>query len=357
MRRFTTIFMILGFLLWPHVPAARAEESVPSAIQAALTWLHGQQRADGSFGGTSVTSDAVYTLALLGEDSDGPAWTGSDGVSALDALEALAPGYVTRGAGEAGKVLRAAALAGANPRAFGGTDLIALIEAAYDPATGRYHPDYLYRHTLAVEGLLRAGRPVPVKAYEALVDAQLPDGNWFWSFDGAKGDVDTTGRVLTLLAGIARQPQAASFANAAAYLDAAQLTSAGWGVNPAPDPNPANANSTALAVGGLRAAGYNPNAPRFQQGGVGGLQALLGFQEPSGAFVYIQQPGREEVRLMATLEALMALAQRRPLYLPLVLRGGEARSDPHASRGEARSDPRASRSEHPQMRFDTTGRI
>ncbi len=144
-----TVFLILGFLLCPSVPVARAEDPVPAAIQAALTWLHGQQRADGSFGGTSVTADAVYTLALLGEDPDGPAWTQGN-VSALDALEILAPGYVTRGAGEAGKVLRAVALTDANPRAFGGADLIALIEAAYDPATGRYHPDYLYRHTLAV---------------------------------------------------------------------------------------------------------------------------------------------------------------------------------------------------------------
>ena len=61
--------------------------------------------------------------------------------------------------------------------------------------------------------------------------------------------------------------------------------------------------------------------------GVGGLQALLGFQEASGAFVYIQQAGKEEVRLMATLEALMALSQRTmpyppALYLPMVLRTG-----------------------------------
>ena len=321
-----TIFLILGFLLWPSVPVARAGDPAQEAIQAALAWLHGQQRADGSFGGTSVTSDAVYTLALLGEDPDGPAWT-PGGVSALDALETLAPSYVTRGAGEAGKVLRAVALTDANPRAFGGADLVALIEAAYDPATGRYHPDYLYRHTLAVEGLLRAGRPVPAKAFDTLLAAQLPDGSWFWSFDGAKGDVDTTGRVLTLLAGVARQAHPASYAAAAGYLDAAQLASAGWGVNPAPDPNPANANSTALAVAGLFAAGYNPDAPSFRVNGVGGLQALLGFQESSGAFVYIQQAGKEEVRLMATLEALMALAQRTTpyppaLYLPMVLRTG-----------------------------------
>jgi hypothetical protein len=313
------VFALL-ILLAGTISPARADDPVHVAITSALSWLHTQQHADGSFGGASVTSDAVYTLALLGEDPDGPAWT-KNGTSALAALETLAPAYATRGAGEAGKVLRAVALAGANPRTFAGMDLVAMIESAYDPATGRYHPDYLYRHTLAVEGLMRAGRPVPAAAFDALLTAQLPDGSWFWSFDGTTGDVDTTGRVLTLLAGVAWQRHPAAYAKAADYLDAAQLPSAGWGVNPAPDPNPANANSTALAVSGLRAARYDPNDPKFQVGGVGGLDALLGFQEPSGAFVYIQEPGKEEVRLIATLEALMALTQRRPLYLPLVMHG------------------------------------
>jgi hypothetical protein len=55
----------------------------------------------------------------------------------------------------------------------------------------------------------------------------------------------------------------------------------------------------------------------------------LAFQEASGAFVYIRQPGMEEVRLMATADALNALLQPmaqpvtcRSLYLPLVLRQG-----------------------------------
>jgi hypothetical protein len=224
-------------------------------------------------------------------------------------------------------VLRAVALAGGNPHSFARFDLVALIETAYDPATGRYEPDYLYRHTLAVEGLLRAVRPVPAKAYDALFAAQLPDGSWNWSFDATDGDVDATGRVMFLLAGLAGQSRPDAYDHAADYLDAAQLASAGWGVNPAPDPNPANANSTALAVAGLEAAGFDPEGERFRFGCWGGVRALLSFQETSGAFAYMRPPGNPEVRLMATLEALTTLAQPQPdltpcrwLYLPLVLR-------------------------------------
>jgi hypothetical protein len=306
-------------------------------VQQAIAWLHTQQLSEGGFGlrrsdGTalpsaSVTADTVYVLALVGEDPAGPAWTTSSGQSALDALAALAPGYVYADAGQAGKVARAAALAGGNPRAFGGLDLIDTIQKAYDPVTGRYHPSLLYRHTLAIEGLLRSGEAVPAAALGALIQAQLPDGGWFWSFEADKSDVDSTGRAMQLLAGLMGQRCLSGYERAAQYLASAQNPAGGWGVYPPPDPNPANANSTALAVAGLKAAGFDPDAPRFQQNGSGATVSLLSFQETSGAFIYIQQPGMEEVRLMATVDALNALAQAqtpsancRMIYLPLVLR-------------------------------------
>jgi len=307
------------------------------AIQRAIAWLHAQQAADGSFGfrrpdgsaipSASITADAVYVLALLGENPAGAAWTPA-GRSALDALATLAPTYVYNDAGQAGKVARAVARAGGDPRAFGGLDLVGVIQAAYDGATGRYHPALLYRHTLAVEGLLAAGAPPPQAALDALLQAQLPDGGWFWSFDGDESDVDSTGRVLQLLAGLLGWQCAPGYGRAASYLAAAQTATGGWGVYPPepPNPNPANANSTALAVAGLVAVGYDPAAPRFQKNGRGALDSLLAFQEASGAFVYIRQPGLEENRLMATIDALNALAQPmtapsacRPLYLPLLI--------------------------------------
>jgi hypothetical protein len=304
------------------------------AIQQALAWLHTQQGSDGGFGGVSVTADAVYTLALLGEDPDGLAWT-KNGKSALDALEVLAAAtpdpYPLRGAGEAGKVLRAVALAGGNPRDFAGFDLVALIESAYTPASGRYHPTYLYRHTLAVEGLLRAGQPVPTAAYDAIVSVQLADGGWAWSFSSTRGDTDTTGRVLLLLAGIAGLSYPTDYGQAADYLDAAQQDSGGWSDVYPPfdpdDPPPANANSTALAVAGLQAAGFDPSAPRFQPICEAGVGALLDFQEASGAFRFMLPPNSAEVRLIATLEALVALDRPLvlsttclPVYLPLLFR-------------------------------------
>jgi hypothetical protein len=334
MRKIISLVLAVGMFLIGSLPVAHADDRIGAAACRALFWLHTQQCSDGSFGfrgsngsctpSASVTADAVYALALVGEDPAGAAWT-VGGKSALDALAKLAPSYVYTDAGQAGKVARAVALAGGNPRDFGGLNLIATINAAYNPTTGRYHPDYLYRHTLAVEAMLRSHETVPDAALNALMTAQLTDGGWFWSFTGTQSDVDTTGRVMQLLTGVAGVVAPDAYDRAASYLEHAQASDGGW--NTGYISGPPNGNSTALAVGGLWAAGFDPQAPRFVKNGHGALDTLLTFQEPSGAFVYIQQPGQEEVRLMASLDVLAALASQlngaqvcRIVYLPLVLR-------------------------------------
>lgn len=316
-----TVFVLASALALLLLAAMPADVAADDPVARAIAWLHTQQRSDGSFGqpaaSASVTADVVYVLALLGEDPAGPAWTPAGGQSALRALAALAPSYVQADAGQAGKVARAVVLAGGNPRDFAGLDLIAIIQNAYDPATGRYHPALLYRHTLALEGLLRAGLVVPDAAVQALLQAQLTDGGWFWSFDAEQSDVDTTGRVLQVLAGQARLREPTAFGRAAHYLCRQQLGRGGWNVGQ--DAGPANANSTALAVAGLRAVGFDPQGPAFRRAGQGALDALRLFQQADGGFVYIRQPGKEESRLMATVDALAALAQS-PAPIPTIYR-------------------------------------
>jgi hypothetical protein len=318
-------------------PAAAADPE-QEAIERAVAWLRTQQLPDGSFGykgkgSAAMTADVVYALALAGEQPDEPAWTTTAGRSALDALAELAPAYMGTDAGQAGKVARAVSLAGGDPRAFGGLDLIAIIEAAYDPATGRYHPSFAFRHTLAVEALHRAGVEVPPAASMALRLAQLPDGGWFWSFnqaDGAeKSDVDTTGRALLLLGELMDVQDACAYRLAEAYLADMQLPGGGWSDGQT-EGAPANANSTALAIAGLNAAGSDPQGALYQKNDRDARAALLAFQEPSGAFVYSLDPAvGQEVRVMATAEALVALHQPlnaghgtcKPVpYFPMILR-------------------------------------
>ena len=329
---------ILGILLLSggFVPA-QAGGNVESAACRAIQWLDRQQKADGGFGFTTqtspaVTADVTYALALFGEDLAGPRWTTSAGENPLDALAAVAtvppeqgrPSWVQADPGQAGRLARAVALAGGNPRNFGGVDLVQLIQEFYDPATGLYHPNFLFRHALAVEGLLRSGVTPPQGAYDALLDAQLDDGGWFWALGGTESDVDTTGRVLQIISGVAQVQAPDAYARAAGWLAEIQLPEGDW--NTGATPGPANSNSTALAVGGLLAAGYDPQAAPYLKESVSALDALLAFQEPSGAFIYIDLPGQEEVRVMATADALTALAPLvsggpvcKSIYLPVLL--------------------------------------
>lgn len=329
-RRLYAAMLIACVIAALSLPSASAADPVQVAVQKAVQWLHTQQLPDGSFGGpnkvpsAAITSDVVYALALAGEKVSGEEWS-KGGVSALNALAKMAPGYVGADAGQAGKVARAAAAACANPRAFGGVDAIGVIEKAYDPATGKYHPSFLFRQTLAMEGLQVAGRPVPEKAYEALRTAQQADGSWFWAFGGTTDDVDTTGRVLRVLSIQSQGQNNTVFDRAANYLAQAQGANAAWAVDAPPSSSAVNTNSTALAVGGLRAIGRDLEASPYVKGGRSALQALLSFQEPSGAFVYIAESGKEELRITATTDALMGLLQPKEsagrcptVYLPVL---------------------------------------
>ncbi len=333
-RRFTVALLVALLLTAIALSPAAAADPVQTAVQKAVQWLHTQQLNDGGFGSpgsaksnAAVTSDVVYALALAGENVDGPEWS-KGGVSALDALANLTPGYAGADAGQAGKIARAVAAAGADPRSFGGMDVLAVIEGAYDPATGKYHPNFLFRHALAMEGLRVSGEPVPAQAYAALSAGQLAGGGWAWVFPSPNttpvADADTTGRALQTLASASQGACNTDFIAGAAYLARTQREDAAWA--DLPTKSVSNSNSTALAVGGLRAIGRNPETAPFVKGGRTALQALLSFQEPGGAFVYIAEPGKEELRITATSDALLGLLQ--PLgtagpcpatYLPLLL--------------------------------------
>ena len=329
-RRVARFLAVVVLLTTGLAAPAYADDDVSGAACRAVTWLRGQQKSDGGFGVTdessaAVTADVVYVLALLGEDVDGQRWTAASGESALDALQALSlPTYATSDPGQAGKVTRAVAAAGANPRNFGGIDLVETIEGFYDATTGRYHPNWLFRHTVAIEGLLRSGAGVPQAAYDTLIDSQLGDGGWFWSFDGEQSDVDTTGRVLLVMGDVAKTPAPSTYARAADWLKDAQLPGGGW--NTGYIAGPANANSTALTIGGLSAAGFDVQAAGLRTDGKSALDTLLSFQEPSGAFVYVKETGMEESRIVATTDALSALtlliqesSPCKPPYLPMIL--------------------------------------
>lgn len=286
------------------------------AALRALDWLHTQQRDDGGFGNGGMTADAVYAIALCGQDPDGAAWTKSGG-SALDALESETPGYIAGApdggpAGELAKVIRAVQAAVGNPNSFAGMDLVEDLKATYAASTGKYHPFKVYSHNLALIALQTVSQTVPSLAVTTLENSQLADGGWPWAWGLTTSDVDSTGLSMQAIIAGAGPSSPNIVDDAADFLENLRFRGGGYpdlAIRPEP-----NCDSTSLAIQGLLASGRYRQEPllfALETGAVASSwDALLAFQEPAGSFV--ASASVPESRLLATLEAIHALTS--PLY-------------------------------------------
>ncbi len=302
------------------------------AALKALEWLGTQQQSDGGFGNGGITADAVYAIALTGQNPDGLDWT-KDDTSALDALEAETPGYIAvpdgEPAGELSKVTRAVQQAGGDPGSFAGMDLIYELGALYNPGTGQYHPFKVYSHDLALVAIHAVGEIIPSGAVSALESAQLDAGGWSWGWGFTSADVDSTGLSMQAIVAGGGPSSPSITEDAAGFLEGLRFPGGGY-PDLATRPEP-NCDSTSLAIQGLLASGKYRQQPllfALETGALGSSwDALLAFQEDTGSFVpRASVPGDLLNRLLATVEAVHALASPLyPAYQPL------AEGDPTAA--------------------------
>jgi hypothetical protein len=298
-------------------PASSAQEATPvstnvaaTQLAAASAWLRGQQDASGGFRGYAdapdpgTTTDAVMAL-YAARDADPAA---ADALAAaITYLDANGASYANTGAGQAAKLTLAAVTGGRDPHHFAGIDLLMAITA--QPATpvaisiaGIYGDD-LYDHAIAILALAAAGETLPDAAVVPLRERQGGDGGW--AFDGATdpgaADSNTTALVIQALVASGH----ADDGMVARGLDFLRTVRAPNGTGFAyqgADPPVADANSTALVLQALLAAGEDPaaaewgNAPR----------ALASFQAPDGGLRYLAAD--EAPNLLATVQGIPALA-------------------------------------------------
>lgn len=330
-----SILALLAILALFTFPAGAAPEQPATtrpqrnaAIRSALGWLHTQQQTggdrDGSIGGLGESCDIARAVAQAGDDPDGPSWTPSS-ISLLQRCRLDLPDYLVReDAGRIAKALRAAVAAGENPRDFAGYDLIALLEAQYDPQIGFYHPTNLFRNDLAIIALTEAGRPIPQKAIDAVVADQNPDGCWGWPIGGDVTDTDTSGLTIHALSN-AGSPDLPAVSQCIARLMTMQNDDGGWELSGVYDDKVSNVDSTALVIQGLVAAGWDPDGPALTRD-QSATQALLSFQGQDGSFWWRHdQRGTPLLGTKQTIQPLMMtypneIPKPIPLYLPISLR-------------------------------------
>lgn len=315
MRRYLIASLLAVMLLCGLIGQVAAAPLAPSVAANATSWLRGQQQPDGGLPGMkggsdpSATADAAVAFAAAGID---PAQVKQGDHSIIDFLTASAGSYGASAAGAA-KLALAAAAAGKNPHDFGGVDLISRLKGHLDPKSGLYDQQ-IFTHAYAMLALAAAKEPVPPAAINGLEQHQAGDGSWSFtgSTDPGQGDSNTTAIAVQALTA-AGSAGSTAIEKALGYLKTVRVSDGSYAYQPGGASPPAgDANSTALAIQALAAAGQSPEA------GVAGspLDALARFQNSDGAFRFRDDTPADSA--LATVQAIPAL---KAMPLPVVSSG------------------------------------
>ena len=303
-KQIITLTIVLTVLLVGVLPALAAAD-----LNAALDYLKTQQNADGGFGsgfspdsGVGSTADALLAIIAAGGD---PAAFDQEGNTPLTYLAANAASASS--AGDLAKLTLAAIAAGENPRQFGGVDSVAKLENFIgDDGKIGGEMDTFFNHLLAVLALSSAKRPIPAAAVEYIKAAQQDNGSWAWDGTTATaGDTNTTAFAVQALIAAGEAADSDAVTKALDYYKGIQNDDGGWPYqNPSDFGTETDANSTAVTIQALIAAGIDP--ADWAVDGKTPLSALEALQNASGAFAW--KASAADDNLLATVQALPALA-------------------------------------------------
>lgn len=328
MNRYKVVMLTLLVITLAFTTGGIAWATSPGDAAAhALDWLKTQQNEDGGFGtgfgpGSAVgpTADAVIAITSSGQDAS--AWK-KGGPSPVDYLRAQVGAGKVKLPGEIAKTILALVASGQAPRAFGGRDLIAALDARYDAATGAFSAS-MYDQALAILALHNAGQPVPDAAIAALLRVQTVEGGWAFSGETIAGaaDSNTTSLAIQALVAVGRKDDTG---RALDYYRRVQNADAGWTYQvPSPFGTDTDANSTALGIQALLATGGS--VPDWSTGPSDPIGALLGLQNADGSFSFNRVfPGPN---VLATLQAVPVLYGETLAQVSAVPRSGASAPAP-----------------------------
>jgi hypothetical protein len=279
---------------------------------AALAYLGSQQNADGGFGSgfspdSTIASTADTVLAIVAAGAD-PATFDQDGNTPRTYLGANALSAAS--GGDLSKLILVAVALGENPREFGGVDSVAKLESLTG-ADGRIgsETDTFVSHTLAVLALASAQRPIPDLSVAHIEAAQQEAGGWAWDGSAATAaDTNTTAFAVQALIAAGEAAGSDAVTLALAYYSEIQNDDGGWPYqNPSDFGTDTDANSTAVTIQAIIAAGQDPaGAGWATEEGNTPVAALAALQNESGAFAW--QAAMPDDNLLATVQALPAVA-------------------------------------------------
>jgi hypothetical protein len=305
-RRLAACIVVAALLATIPQSAGAITPSRQRALRGA-SYVVSEQRANGAicaFSCVGSTADAV--LALVATRTA----PGSMKEAVAYLRRQVDRGSVS-GIGLIGKVAMAATAGGANPRAFGGVNLVRAITDS-ETGSGRYGHAAVFDQALAMLAVQAAGGTPSAQARTWLVSAQCADGGWQYDEPSAPGenqhcfdadapepgdfftsDSNTTSLAIQVLR------NGGAVDDALAFLPTLRDGSDGWGYSQCCTAT--DVNSTALVIQAYVAAGTTvPD---------GGFAALRRSQLGCGAWPF--QPGGS-ADIGGTIGAILGIL-RQPL--------------------------------------------
>jgi prenyltransferase beta subunit len=276
-----------------------------ASLSPEVAYLTSAQNSNGGYGAAAgQSSSELYTawaamgLAAAGHD---PANVSRGGHSVLDSLR----GEVStlRGLGDTERTILAVHACGASAYSFAGRDLIAEVLRARE-RNGSFE-NMVNLTAFAIFALRAVGHSsafTPIREAAGWIERQQnSDGGFSFAVHGSPSDVDDTGTALQALADAGAHNKPVLNAGAD-YLIRSQNLDGGL---PQQYGGESNAQSTAWAIQGLIAAGYDPSKihRHDSRSPVGYLQSLLA---PGGSIRYSRTGSQTPV--WVTAQALVALA-------------------------------------------------
>lgn len=283
---------ILAILLLPALLPSGARAA---GTEQAADWLESTQNSDGGFGSSpgDSSSAALTGWAMLGLEAAGrnPFDVTDAGKSPIDFLrghlgEVSSPGDLAR-------TIVALEGAGADPRSFGGKDLVgALLERR--AANGSY-AGWPGTTAFSVIALRTAGANDGLNGTVSwLAGVQNPDGGW-GDVPGQPSNADVTGSAMQAL------PTSKVAREGLSYLRKHQRPNGGFVLGGSGE---VNSQSTAWAVQGMIAVGADPAS--IASAGKSGLDYLAARQAGDGHYRYSESS--DQTPVWVTSQVLVAVA-------------------------------------------------
>lgn len=315
---------LLAALIAMLAPGGMLPARAGATADRAVEWLLTQQRADGSFaedGPADATAEVIATLRTAGV-------RGEPIARALDRIAADGPARARKDPTYAARIVLGLNAAGEDPRAFRGTDYLAIMDSSRDPIIGG-HGGNLFSEAIIGLANVAAGRSVDERTLALIRASRCNEGGYGYD-RGCVGrpDTDTTSLVVSLLRHSGDQPTDPSIADALAWMRAVQAADGGFGFS---EGQAVNANSTGLAASMIALLGQAWK-------GRDARPALRQLAAASGGFRY--SASSDGLNLYATVQAIPGVLGR---WYPLsaVTRAGVTRKSPLTPTPSTRTEPGA----------------